>query len=1629
MPLSFNLTFAEIPFVSDVAKIIRQNPLEVPRGQVDQQAPIRAQQEEVNLIDEVNRLIPFHDLNDFRLYTSYHGRNLGALATEQYAGQGRSNPHDVKVGQWYYPVGATRWSVFRGLATSSQVKAMLAATYNPVNPTPAQWPIGFFPERVNAGSIPALLSITAQPLNPISELGYTVESMMYMLPPRPLGETLGADGLFLITLVDSRYFWQYAPTSALMAIIPTLSTWEGYIANLATALGVEINFSSPIPEAYTGPEPDSQLWINMENCAVLLDAIAYNLGCRVVRNLNGSYTLQRPAESAETITLNRSVTSSQRLAGGNIFDPTPTLNTGSRATAVNQVLPNSVNVSFPLYCPLNKPVPHFLNARTVTAQRSSVWYEESYGDVWIQNVPIGTVTEGLIGVVAETGAIEASADLQVAPYVHAIHTTAKALVPNDGSLTLLNEAGVVVLAQQIAADYYAWQAGISLDEVYQGTVAWQPEGGHDVVWTYSERMRLASCRVTRTQWNSIIQEMQHTTPTAPEVGVFTNNPPGVGGPSVAQSWKDSIGSEVKSALSATLLATDKKASFSTVDSLPTQNRWNATIDDEMLQFDGTSGGILDPDDPPSYLVTVAQMNDWNSEGGNVYARGINSTIPAAHETGAAVIPVIPNATHGVNVVTVEKGQYAHPSDWGEGIQGVNLKPQIQTVFVWSASGQNHPNPGIFPYYSGTVVIPQPDNQGYQFLEPIWVQERNNNAVISGHFYEGQFFAYSINPYFDAQGEQVPTAGAVNPIYLISQDPLAISETAIISLTSTTGQKVKIKDTLNPNCEVVVVPGQIWRLIDCTWTAWKGCWFIQQNADLPPLNIRIIARLEEVDTNGIPIYSRETLPTIVQVTSTEPQQIELEDGSSLVVFPGNVQVLDGGTWVNVAKAWFFPLNGGEVPQAPYNYSCQVVSIEKDTGVEVWGCHLSDMAVISLNSIDESTIETTGGGDGGCKTIVRPATIWALIGCTWQNVGECWYTSLQSDIPPPKMRFLARRVEMENANNISGDRPVYARETLSAVIQVQALTLVSIKMNGKSFQVYQGTKQVLVNGAYANPLTQQVWFTPLNSITPSLNRRYNCQMVGIDDSGREIWGDNPSTTAIISITSHGITNVKVSGNNGLGCTVPAMSGLRWRFDGCNWILDGACWFVGPNEDVPPLCVKFVAKQTDIELATGVPVYSKEMIVGIIQVTSLQTKDVLDCGGTNSNTVYPAEVVSLEGAAWQERTEAWFYPLNNETPALNTRYSCQLIGFDEHLGVGIWGTHLGGLMTGQNVNAPLNKTSPVFTILADNDQQSSKHGRIFISQVDTNTIQLDWQGLRIFHDSTGPQGPEPDINLLDGTFFFWSIVADDPALGVVNVQGEANILAIELAVIQYIINNMNLLCQAIKDDCITCTYIKDCIDCTYIQDCIDCNYIVSLLASPECVNVCDFVLPCVRTLYANLDCTSPALWPDQMDAVYAANLVGGKFDDTHDFGHIIWVPPSKNSDTCKVDFPGVGPIGGPGGYFSWQGIRLRDPSNHVFGPEEDIQFIQGICGPNATANPSINIICSDNPANNSVRAAFSTIGCTGTFYISYLSNVSFDPDTCFLTPTYTRLIVTLNCGLIVNVQCSQDSQGGCNVNGLTC
>lgn len=219
-------------------------------------------------------------------------------------------PPPVELNTLYWPTGASRWAQGWFLASGTRLGQIL--------------------ETLGTG-FPAsgLLTITCDR----EETDAVVAARMFMLSPRPLFVTASAvgDTLWLLPLVDVRYFWQYKTAGAIE--VDESTTWESLITTIGTALGVTIS-GSAIPAALG--RPDEQEWDRPhENAALLLDAAAQTAGLRIVRQFSGavqawSYEDSQASFDGQILTVPR-----WSLCGGNIIE-------GGA--------PESLQVVFPAYC-------------------------------------------------------------------------------------------------------------------------------------------------------------------------------------------------------------------------------------------------------------------------------------------------------------------------------------------------------------------------------------------------------------------------------------------------------------------------------------------------------------------------------------------------------------------------------------------------------------------------------------------------------------------------------------------------------------------------------------------------------------------------------------------------------------------------------------------------------------------------------------------------------------------------------------------------------------------------------------------------------------------------------------------------------------------------------------------------------------------------------------------------------------------------------------------------------------------------------------------------------------------------------------------------------------------------------
>ena len=222
--------------------------------------------------------IPYEWLPDFA-ERSWPGKTQTALAFRGLLPRG-----PVRVGTLAWPQGACRWGRAYYLATDAQVSAIRTVIAS------------------SGGNL-------VQPLV-IDDGQRTVTVTMQMLPPRPLSQIGGANGLNLLALTCPRYAWWFR--SATVSLTPGTTTWATLFASVASALGIALTVDA-IPAAYL--EPSGDLAGNYDALPPLLDACCLSTGLRLVAGLDGSYRAMS-ATAAQTILASNLSSLKPKIAGG-----------------------------------------------------------------------------------------------------------------------------------------------------------------------------------------------------------------------------------------------------------------------------------------------------------------------------------------------------------------------------------------------------------------------------------------------------------------------------------------------------------------------------------------------------------------------------------------------------------------------------------------------------------------------------------------------------------------------------------------------------------------------------------------------------------------------------------------------------------------------------------------------------------------------------------------------------------------------------------------------------------------------------------------------------------------------------------------------------------------------------------------------------------------------------------------------------------------------------------------------------------------------------------------------------------------------------------------------------------------
>lgn len=192
----------------------------------------------------------------------------------------------TRINSLYWPQGATRWACGLFLTDDEGLEAILKEVQSDTGSA-------YDPKQLVIADVGFSEDPTEDTFTEDTENRWALSTEMFLLQPRPISATT-EQRLWLLPLVDERYFWQWSE-----AAFVTTDTWTNLISELSDALAADV-LTPTIDEAFGAPD-QTEVSRSWQNSAVLLDAVAASVGKRVIREVGtGSISLQ-DSETAYTV--------------------------------------------------------------------------------------------------------------------------------------------------------------------------------------------------------------------------------------------------------------------------------------------------------------------------------------------------------------------------------------------------------------------------------------------------------------------------------------------------------------------------------------------------------------------------------------------------------------------------------------------------------------------------------------------------------------------------------------------------------------------------------------------------------------------------------------------------------------------------------------------------------------------------------------------------------------------------------------------------------------------------------------------------------------------------------------------------------------------------------------------------------------------------------------------------------------------------------------------------------------------------------------------------------------------------------------------------------------------------------
>lgn len=210
-------------------------------------------------------------------------RHLG-VPTINYPGAPR-----MRLNTLYWPQGATRWACGLFLTNDEGLTNILAEVQGDNGS-------GYDPKQLVIADADFATDPPENTFSSDVSIRWALSTEMHLLQPRMISDSTD-QRLWLLPLVDERYFWQWSE-----AAFTLTDTWTDLISELSVAMAASI-LTPSIDEAFGAPD-QTEVARSWQNAAVLLDAVAASLGKRVVREVGSGAVSLQASDAAYTIATN-----------------------------------------------------------------------------------------------------------------------------------------------------------------------------------------------------------------------------------------------------------------------------------------------------------------------------------------------------------------------------------------------------------------------------------------------------------------------------------------------------------------------------------------------------------------------------------------------------------------------------------------------------------------------------------------------------------------------------------------------------------------------------------------------------------------------------------------------------------------------------------------------------------------------------------------------------------------------------------------------------------------------------------------------------------------------------------------------------------------------------------------------------------------------------------------------------------------------------------------------------------------------------------------------------------------------------------------------------------------------------